>query len=152
MSFIWSNCYFIFHITFPQDPEINTDYPKTEHKYRVEFKFLKSAATVIQCESPALSIPTISIIADDSNSDGQEEATVDNDDDHPSQATGESVSWASWVDGSFLTLQIDQIGQMSDSIPRGSCSSQLAKKSPAWLMGCYLFCASSADQCFSEEG
>ena len=61
----------------------------------MEFKFLKSAATVILCESPTLSIPTISIIADDSNSDGQEEATIDNDDDHPSQDTGESFSWAS---------------------------------------------------------
>lgn len=91
-------------MTFPQDPEINTDYPKTEHKYHVEFKFLKSAPTVILCESPALSIPTISIIADDSNSDAQEEGTVDNDDDHPTQDAGESVSWSS-VDESFLLFK-----------------------------------------------
>ena len=114
------NCYFVFHTTFPQDPEINSDYPKTEHKYHVEFKFLKSAPTVILCESPTLSIPTISIIADDSNSDVQEEGTVNNDDDHPSQDTGESVNWTSWVDGSFLTLQM---GKMSDSIARGIYSS-----------------------------
>lgn len=117
------NCYFVFHTTFPQDPEINSDYPKTEHKYHVEFKFLKSAPTVILCESPTLSIPTISIIADDSNSDVQEEGTVNNDDDHPSQDTGESVNWTSWVDGSFLTLQVDQMGKMSDSIARGIYSS-----------------------------
>ena len=77
---------------FPQDPEINSDYPKTEHKYHVEFKFLKSAPTAIMCESPALSIPTISITADDSTSDTQEEGTVYNDDDQPSQDSGESVS------------------------------------------------------------
>lgn len=106
-------------MTFPQDPEINSDYPKTEHKYHVEFKFLKSAPTVIQCESPTLSIPTISIIADDNNSDGQEEGTVNND----NQDTGESVTWTSWVDGSFLISQADQMGKMSDSIARGSCSS-----------------------------
>lgn len=78
-------------MTFPQDPEINSDYPKTEHKYHVEFKFLKSAPTVIQCESPALSIPTISITVDDSASDTQEEGTVynDDDDDQPSQDSGE---------------------------------------------------------------
>lgn len=71
-----------------EDPEINSDYPKTEHKYHVEFKFLKSAPTVILCESPTLSIPTISIIADHNNSDDQEEGTVNNDDDHPGQDTG----------------------------------------------------------------
>lgn len=116
---MWGNCYFVFHMTFPQDPEINSDYPKTEHKYHVEFKFLKSAPTVILCESPTLSIPTISIIADDNNSDGQEEGTVNND----NQDTGESVTWTSWVDGSFLISQADQMGKMSDSIARGSCSS-----------------------------
>ena len=100
----------------------------------MEFKFLKSAPTVILCESPTLSIPTISIIADDNNSDGQEEGTASNDD-HP-QDTGESVTWTSWVDGSFLTSQVDQMGKMSDSIARGCCSSKLGKRSSlAWLMG-----------------
>jgi len=56
----------------------------------VEFKFLKSTASVILSESPTLSIPTI--IADDRNSDSQEEGNVDNDDDLPTQDTGESVS------------------------------------------------------------
>lgn len=101
----------------------------------MEFKFLKSAATVILCESPTLSIPTISIIADDCNSDGQEEGTVDNGDD---QDTGESVNWASWVDGSFLASQIDQMGRISDSIARGVAAVNWGKKSPAWLMGCYF--------------
>lgn len=86
----------------------------------MEFKFLKSAARVILSESPALSIPTI--IADDRNSDSQEEGNVDNDDDLPSQDTGESISW------SFLTSQMG--GPLSDSIARGSCSTlKLGKKS-----------------------
>ena len=58
-----------------QDPEINSDFPKTEHKYHVEFQFLKAAPTVILCESPALSIPTISFVPDDSSSIAQEENT-----------------------------------------------------------------------------
>ena len=60
----------------------------------MEFKFLKSSPAVIPRESPSLSIPTISmtIIADDRNSDGQEEEIVHNDDDLPTQDTGESVS------------------------------------------------------------
>ena len=67
-----------FQMTFVlQDPEINTDYPKTEHKYHVEFHFLKSAPTTGLCESPALSVPTISITADDAQSEVQEEGTVE---------------------------------------------------------------------------
>ncbi|CAH3103742.1 unnamed protein product [Porites lobata] len=58
-----------------EDPEINSDFPKTEHKYHVEFQFLKAAPTVILCESPALSIPTISFVPDDSSSIAQEENT-----------------------------------------------------------------------------
>lgn len=60
-----------------EDPEINSDYPKTEHKYHVEFQFLKGAPTVILSESPALSIPTISVVPDDRSSMAQEEGTED---------------------------------------------------------------------------
>ena len=68
-------------MTFSQDPEINSDYPKTEHKYHVEFQFLKAVPTAIQCESPALSIPTISITVDDSSSSVEkDEAVVVNED------------------------------------------------------------------------
>lgn len=64
-----------------EDPEINSDYPKTEHKYHVEFQFLKAVPTAIQCESPALSIPTISITVDDSSSSVEkDEAAVVNED------------------------------------------------------------------------
>ena len=77
-------------VTFPQDPEINSDYPKTEHKYHVEFQYLKSAPRTVLCESPALSIPTISIMADDSQSETQEECgTVYNDENQPSEDSGQ---------------------------------------------------------------
>ncbi|KAJ7333778.1 Leucine-rich repeat-containing protein 43 [Desmophyllum pertusum] len=72
-----------------EDPEINSDYPKTEHKYHVEFQYLKSALRTILCESPALSIPTISIMADDSHSETQEDgSTVYNDENQPSEDSG----------------------------------------------------------------
>lgn len=77
-------------INFPQDPEINTDYPKTEHKYHVEFQFLKAAPPPIQCESPALSIPTISLTSvDGSKSVVYEEGTAANEDIHSDGDSGE---------------------------------------------------------------
>ena len=55
----------------------------------MEFQFLKAAPTVILCESPALSIPTISFVPDDSSSIAQEENP---DNSHNSDNSGQLLS------------------------------------------------------------
>lgn len=71
-----------------EDPEINADYPKTEHRYHVEFQFLKTESTTVLCESPALSVPTISITGDDAESEALEEGTVWNEDNQTYKNSG----------------------------------------------------------------
>lgn len=64
-----------------EDPEINADYPKTEHKYHIEFHFLKAEPTLCPndtpvCESPVLSVPAISLkTANDNKNVNQEEGS-----------------------------------------------------------------------------
>lgn len=81
-----------------EDPEINSDYPKTEHKYHVEFQFLKTAPTAVICESPALSIPTISLTSVDGKSILQEDSTASNGDIH---ANGDSGLFQTVATGSL---------------------------------------------------
>lgn len=62
-----------------EDPEINSDYPKTEHKYHIEFQFLRPAYPLSQnstpvCESPVPFVPTIALrTTNDSRNDFQKE-------------------------------------------------------------------------------
>ncbi|XP_068679852.1 leucine-rich repeat-containing protein 43-like isoform X2 [Montipora foliosa] len=64
-----------------EDPEINADYPKTEHKYHIEFRFLKAEPTLCPndtpvCESPVLSVPAISLKTANNNKNvNQEESS-----------------------------------------------------------------------------
>ncbi|PFX28507.1 Leucine-rich repeat-containing protein 43 [Stylophora pistillata] len=75
-----------------EDPEINADYPKTEHRYHVEFQFLKTESTTVLCQSPALSVPTISITGDDAESEALEEGTVWNEDNQTYKNSGGVIS------------------------------------------------------------
>jgi hypothetical protein len=51
---------FTFIIQLPQDPESQAEYPKIEHKFHVEFKFLELPYEPCTA-SPVPSVPTMSI-------------------------------------------------------------------------------------------
>ncbi|XP_032242311.2 leucine-rich repeat-containing protein 43 [Nematostella vectensis] len=61
-----------------EDPESNTEYPKIEHRYHVEFKFLE-LPHVVRSASPVPSIPTISITSPEEE-EGATEPYVDQED------------------------------------------------------------------------
>ena len=63
----------IFSILF-KESELQSEYPKIEYKYRVQFRFPKSTLMgEVEMQSPALSLPAISVVSPDGESEKLED-------------------------------------------------------------------------------